>query len=196
LLALACVAFVGLAFLGFRAVPPPVQPVAVAEPVEQTVAVADPPGNPVPAPPPRAGVGEPPATGALRADASRKELKALAGTWRPISAENNGVKSPEESLKDVRWDRDADGKWTLRRDGKAVLVWAVKSLDPTTTPKAIDIEVASGAHEGVVYRGIYELDGDTLRICFALPDKPVRPTEFSAVKGSARALAEFKREKD
>ena len=68
-------------------------------------------------------------------------------------------------------------------------------LDPTKTPKAIDIEVASGEHKGVVYLGIYELDGDTLRICFAMPDRPVRPTEFSAGKGSVRALSEFKREK-
>jgi hypothetical protein len=41
---------------------------------------------------------------------------------------------------------------------------------------------------------IYELDGDTLRICFAMPDRPVRPTEFSAGKGSVRALSVFKRE--
>ena len=59
-----------------------------------------------------------------------------------------------------------------------------------------DIEVTAGVYKGVVYLGIYELDGDTLRICFALPDRPERPTDFSAARGTVRALAEFKRVKD
>jgi uncharacterized protein (TIGR03067 family) len=53
----------------------------------------------------------------------------------------------------------------------------------------------AGEYKGIVYLGIYELDGDTLRLCFALPDRPVRPSEFSASKGSVRALTEFKRGK-
>jgi uncharacterized protein (TIGR03067 family) len=84
----------------------------------------------------------------------------------------------------------------MRRGEETVLQWKVKTLDPTKTPKEIDIEVASGKYKGVVYLGIYELKGDTLRICFAMPDRPVRPTDFSAGKGSVRALSEFKREKN
>ncbi len=129
-------------------------------------------------------------------DAFKAELKAMAGLWRPISAENNGFKSSEENLKGELWNRDADGKWAMQRDGKTVVEWAIKSIDATAKPKTIDIEVASGTYKGVVYRGIYELDGDTLRICFALPDRAERPTEFSAGKGSLSALSEFKREEN
>jgi len=136
------------------------------------------------------------ASGAPPEDGITKELKALAGSWRPISTENNGYKSREGDLAGILWIRDADGKWTAWRGDKAVVEWAVKKIDPTQNPKTIDIEVTAGAYKGVVYLGIYELDGDTLRICFALPDKPERPTEFSAAKGSIRALSEFKREKD
>ena len=142
-----------------------------------------------------AGLGLPNASGGPREDVFKKELKAMAGTWRPVSAENNGFKVPEDHLKDTRRVLDADGKWSMRQGDKTVVEWKVKSLDPTKTPKAIDIEVASGEHKGVVYLGIYDLDRDTLRICFAMPDRPVRPTEFSAGKGSVRALSEFKREK-
>ena len=124
------------------------------------------------------------------------ELTAMAGTWKPVSAENNGFKASEADLKDTRRTLDADGKWTMRRGDKTVLEWKVKTLDPTKTPKQLDIEVASGEHKGVVYLAIYELDGDRLRICFAMPDKPVRPTEFTAGKGSVRALSEFKRVKE
>ena len=143
-----------------------------------------------------AGLGSPKVSGDPPGDAFTKELKALAGTWRPISAENNGYKASEEDLKGTLWIRDADGKWTLRRGTETLVEWAVKQIDATKNPKTIDIEITAGAYKGVVYLGIYELDGDTLRICFALPDKPERPTEFSASKGSVRALSEFKREKD
>jgi uncharacterized protein (TIGR03067 family) len=143
-----------------------------------------------------AGLGSLNASGDPPEDAFTKEMKALAGTWRPISAENNGYKASEEDLKGARWIRDADGKWTLWRGDKAVVEWAVKKIDAAKSPKTIDIEVAAGAYQGVVYLGIYDLDGDKLRICFALPDRAVRPTEFSASKGSIRALSEFRRVKD
>ena len=143
-----------------------------------------------------AGPGSANTSGAPPEDGITKELKALAGSWRPISTENNGYKSREGDLTGILWIRDADGKWTARRGDKVLVEWAVKKIDPTQNPKTIDIEVTAGPYKGVVYLGIYELDGDTLRICFALPDKPERPTEFSAAKGSIRALSEFKREKD
>jgi uncharacterized protein (TIGR03067 family) len=142
------------------------------------------------------GPGSSNASGAIPEEGMKQELKALAGTWRPVSAENNGYTAPEGSLDGNLWIRDADGKWTMRRDGKPVVEWMVKNIDSTKNPKTIDIEVAAGTYKGVVYLGIYELDGDTLRICFALPDKPERPTEFSAARGSIRALTEFRREKD
>jgi uncharacterized protein (TIGR03067 family) len=143
-----------------------------------------------------AGVGSPNASGDPPGDAFTKELKALAGTWRPIFTENNGYKSSPEDLKGILWIRDADGKWTARRGDKTVVEWAVKKIDATKNPKTIDLEITAGEYKGVVYLGIYELDGDTLRICFALPDRAERPTEFSASKGTVRALSEFKREKD
>jgi uncharacterized protein (TIGR03067 family) len=143
-----------------------------------------------------AGLGWPEAPGDPTDDAFTKELKALAGTWRPVSAENNGYQAPDEDLKGTRWTRDADGKWTMRRGDEALVWWAVKTIDATKNPRSIDIEVTAGPHKGVIYRGIYELDGDTLRICFALPERTERPTEFSARKGSICALSEFKREKN
>jgi uncharacterized protein (TIGR03067 family) len=135
------------------------------------------------------------ASGDPQEDDFKKELRAMAGNWRPVSAENNGVKASEDDLKDGRWVRDADGKWAFQRGDKTVLTWAVKVIDVTKKPKTIDIEVADGTHKGTVYKGIYELDGDTLRICFAMPDRDGRPTEFKAGKGSVCALSEFKREK-
>lgn len=144
-----------------------------------------------------AGLGLPKASGDPQDDAFRKELKAMAGTWRPISTENNGNKAPEEILKEIRWARDADGKWAMQRDDKTVLEWTVKKIDATKKPKTIDLEVTFGSHKGQIYRGIYELNGDTLRVCLAQPERTERPTEFSGRKGSnCDSLSEFKREKN
>jgi len=117
----------------------------------------------------------------------------MAGTWTVVSTENNGFKSSDGDWAGLLWIRDADGSWTAEQDGKVVVEWAVKKIDPTQHPKTIDIEVAAGAYKGVVYLGIYELDGDTLRICFTLPDKRGRPTDFSAARGTVRAFSEFRR---
>ncbi len=143
-----------------------------------------------------AGVGSADASGAPEGDTFTKELKALAGTWRPVSSENNGFKASEGDLAGLVWIRDEDGRWTMQRGGRPVVQWAVKAIDTTKNPKTIDIEVMADEYKGMVYLGIYELDGDTLRICLALPDRPERPTEFSASHGTLRALSELKREKD
>ena len=142
------------------------------------------------------GLGLPKASGDPKDDAFTKELKAMAGTWRSVFAENNGNKTSEEMLKEIRWIRDADGKWAMQRDDKTVLEWTVRKIDGIKKPKTIDLEVTVGHHKGVVYRGIYELDGDTLRVCLAQPESAERPSEFSAHKGSNFALSEFKREKN
>jgi uncharacterized protein (TIGR03067 family) len=128
-------------------------------------------------------------------DAATTQLRALAGTWQPVSAENNGVPASVGQLTGRVWIRRPDGRWTMLLDGKAVVEWTIKAIDSKKSPKTIDIEISAGAYKGVVYLGIYELKGDTLRICFALPDKPVRPTDFSAARGSVRALTEFRRVK-
>lgn len=129
-------------------------------------------------------------------DRFARELQALAGKWRPISAENNGYLASEAELKRDYWIREADGTWSMWRGGKVVVGWKVKKIDATKVPRAIDLEITMGPYTGIVYLGIYELEGDSLRIAFGLPARPVRPTEFSAHKWSGRALAVFKRERN
>ena len=126
----------------------------------------------------------------------KRELKARGGERRTIYTEKKGKKGTEGSMAGMLWTGEADGKWTARRDGKVQVEWAAKRIDPTQNPKTVDIEVMAGAYKGVVYLGIYELEGDTLRSCFAMPDRPERPTDFSAAKGTVRAFSEFTRGKE
>ena len=57
------------------------------------------------------------------------------------------------------------------------------TVDPTTRVKALDLDAADGPNKGKTTRCIYELDGDTLRICqgqagsdrpAGFPDKPAQ----------------------
>ena len=67
-------------------------------------------------------------------------------------------------------------------------------LDPSKTPKAIDFRPAGGQYKDKTLRGIYEIDGGMLKICFAEPDKE-RPAEFNSKAGSGWTLATHKKQK-
>jgi uncharacterized protein (TIGR03067 family) len=76
-------------------------------------------------------------------------------------------------------------------------------IDPTRKPKALDIregEPPSGKSVNATRKGppvlaIYELDGDTLRVCWAPLEKRERPKEFAAKPGSNHSLVVLKRQK-
>jgi uncharacterized protein (TIGR03067 family) len=100
-------------------------------------------------------------------------------------------------LKGIRYVFKADGTFRLEKDGEAQMEGTIK-LDPAKKPKQIDYKIeksTSEAWKGVTSRGIYELDGDTLKVCRTWPDNDTRPTEFAAGKDSKLILSEFKREK-
>lgn len=70
-------------------------------------------------------------------------------------------------------------------------------LDPTKKPKTIDMTfpAALDAKEDQKVLGIYELEGDTLRLCYG-PDRGKRPTELNSKAGSKRSVIVFKRTQD
>jgi uncharacterized protein (TIGR03067 family) len=139
------------------------------------------------------GVGLSGAADEAKEEAVKKELKALQGTWRPISQELDGKKTSEEELKDRAVVFDAAGKASLRHGDKILLESAWK-IDPTKKPKAVDSTYTSGENKGKTRLGIYELEGDTLRVCLG-PIGKERPTEFSSKPGSGNLLFRFEREK-
>lgn len=141
------------------------------------------------------GFGSAAAFGDAQEDAFKKELKALAGAWRPILIETDGDKAPEEVLKELNMTRDDTGKVVMRQGDTVVLEGRVKKIDASKNPKTMDTEELVGKKKGNIIQGIYEIDGDSLRVCVVLPGKGERPTEFSAKAGSGRTLIVYKREK-
>src|SRR5207253_6260991 len=98
-----------------------------------------------------------------------------------------------EQLEKTRSIFSADGSAMVQREGKTIIKGNFK-IDPTKKPKQSEATYTEGELKGKTVLGIYEVDGDNMRICSALPGKD-RPTEFSSKEGSGHALITYKREK-
>jgi uncharacterized protein (TIGR03067 family) len=125
-------------------------------------------------------------------DAVKKEMTQLEGEWSMVSGEANGFSMPKETVNTGK--RVAkDGETTITFGGQ-IYFKARISIDPTRKPKAIDYTMTEGPTKGKTHLGIYELDGDTVKFCFAAPGKD-RPTDFTAKEGSERTSSVWKRDK-
>jgi uncharacterized protein (TIGR03067 family) len=123
---------------------------------------------------------------------AKKELDRLKGTWSVTAAESEGQKAPEEEVRSIKMTFSAD-KMTINQKGKDLPMEF--RLDPTKKPRTIDIVPTEGAQKGKVIAGIYQLDGDELKLCLSRPGKEQRPTEFATKAGSESVLLTLKRDK-
>lgn len=130
--------------------------------------------------------------GAMPADDSKRDLEKLAGEWTMESAERDGDKVPEEFARSLKRTVKGD-EYIISRDGEELSKGKFK-LDASKKPKEIDLTPSSGPAEGQTIKGIYELDGDTFKICYGPPEGE-RPKEFAAPAGSGNTLAVWKRDK-
>jgi uncharacterized protein (TIGR03067 family) len=125
-------------------------------------------------------------------DGVKEETARLEGEWSMVSGEADGQSLPKDAVKGGR--RIAKDGVTRITIGGMVYFKAKFTIDPAKKPKAIDYEMTEGPTKGKTHLGIYELDGDTVKFCFAAPGA-ARPTEFTAPEGSQRTLSVWKRHK-
>ena len=123
---------------------------------------------------------------------AKKEMAQLEGEWTMVSGEIDGQTLPEEMRKTAK-RVVKDGQTTVTIGGR-LFMKAKFAIDPAKKPKTIDYTMTEGPTKGKTQLGIYELEGDTVKFCFAAPDKE-RPTEFTAGEGSRRTLSVWKRDK-
>lgn len=117
----------------------------------------------------------------IRADDVEKELKKFQGTWAFESVEVAGQKVPPEPLKGMTITMEGD-KYIVKMND-VVVEAASQKIDPSKSPKTMDVTVTEGPNKGKVYLAIYEINGDTLKVCFD-PEGKKRPTEFKGDVGS------------
>jgi uncharacterized protein (TIGR03067 family) len=120
---------------------------------------------------------------------AKKEQEKLQGEWTMQSGERDGEQFPEELVKALKRTVTGD-KYVITRDGET-LAKGTFMLDPWQKPKTIDGKM-EGADKTV--QGIYELDGDTLKICNGQPGE-ARPKEFATKAGSGLTLVVWKKVK-
>ncbi len=118
--------------------------------------------------------------------AAKEELKKFQGTWKIELQEEDGKKLSEAELKG-RTISFGSSLFLVRKKGAMEQIGKVK-IDPAK--KSINATVDKGTHEGDLLPGIYELDGDTLKICLST-DGDSRPKDFKP--GPDRLLMVCKR---
>ena len=130
----------------------------------------------------------------------QKELERLQGTWEVVSAELNGRDSTHDykqlglkiTFKNNVWIT-TESIGPLRDTADSCLI----KLSPSDSPKQFDrvvIHVADGMTDRTVMRGIYELTGDSLKMCINMPGAN-RPTNFSSIPSNGYFSAVFTRVK-
>lgn len=121
-----------------------------------------------------------------------KELKKFQGAWTFESVETAGKKESADELKGMTLTFEG-AKHTVKK-GDEVIQVGTQKIDPSKSPKTIDVTMTDGPSKGMVMLGIYEIDGDTLKVCFDFEGKK-RPTEFKSPAGSPTFLNVHKRAK-
>jgi uncharacterized protein (TIGR03067 family) len=93
----------------------------------------------------------------------------------------------------VKWcKRITRGDLTTVVAGPQVMLKARFSLEHARAPSAVNYVNLAGAQKGKAQLGIFELAGETLRVCMAAPGKS-RPAEFSSQAGDGRSYTTWRR---
>ena len=122
---------------------------------------------------------------------AREALRPLQGTWVPLKAELGGAAFPAKSLEGFRLVIKGD---TYRVTAGEKTDEGVLEVMPEKTPKAMDVKGTRGPNKGKTFLAIYEVKGDTLRVCYDLDGKG-RPREFKTAKGKNHFLVTYERHK-
>jgi RNA polymerase sigma factor (sigma-70 family) len=120
----------------------------------------------------------------------KAELDRLQGTWNIVDLEVDGTKMADGNLKAANVVVQGD---TFTSISMGATYKGAMKLDLTSAPKKLDIVFNEGPEKGNTALAIYELDGDTWRICLTVTST-VRPTAFVTNAGSGHALETLKRE--
>ena len=126
-------------------------------------------------------------------DETAKDLGRLQGTWVHESMqEDPKVKRPGRKLMKLEVQ---EGQVTIVFENFRTFK-PIVHFDASKSPKQIDFTFDEGNRKDKVWQGIYQIDSDTLTLCFPVePDGNNRPSEFTTPDNSGLRLVVLKREK-
>jgi uncharacterized protein (TIGR03067 family) len=119
--------------------------------------------------------------------AGTSDKDKLQGAWKVVSGVKGGKDMPAEMLKSVEMSFVGDKMVVKNNNMQAEFPF---KIDATKKPKEMDITLP----DGKTGTGIYELDGDTLKVAHGEVGDP-RPKDFTSKEGSNVTVTVMKREK-
>lgn len=118
------------------------------------------------------------------------DTTAVQGRWQPVQAELAGQSVPDTILQSISLRLD-HGKYAVHAGPSADL--GTYLLDVNAQPKSMVITGTEGPNQGRTFPAIYELTGDTLRICYDLSGAQY-PSEFKTLAGTQLYLVTYHRQ--
>ncbi len=130
-----------------------------------------------------------PPEGKEKETGSGGELNRVEGSWQVASVEAEGERLSAQAVTNI-YMIITDHKYEVMNLG--VETGGTFEVDNTKTPSQIEIHCTTGADSGSSWPGIYEVNGDELRVCYARRGKK-RPTAFSAIDNPSLMMITYKR---
>jgi uncharacterized protein (TIGR03067 family) len=118
------------------------------------------------------------------------DAKSIQGVWKPVTAVLGGKPMPPPVVNAITLKLTND-LYEVTVEGERPDNGTVK-LDPKASPKKMTITGTKGPNIGKTFLAIYELKGDTLRICYDLSGEKF-PTEYKSTEGTKLYLVTYKR---
>lgn len=121
------------------------------------------------------------------------DVGAVQGTWLAVAVTADGRRAPDAEARMFRIAVAGD-RLTFGAGGEDRT--ARFALDPTRSPRGIDLTWLDGPEKGRTVRGIYAREGGRLRLCVPNPktgDAGARPGGFTAAAGEGRMLFTLER---
>jgi len=119
----------------------------------------------------------------------KSDLETLQGRWKIVSLELDGSVFPEAALTDASIAIQGN---EFISSGMGSEYRGTLEVDAAASPKSLTMHFTAGPEKGNVNLGIYELAGDSWRICLATRGN-TRPQQFATVPGTGIALEVLKR---
>jgi RNA polymerase sigma-70 factor (ECF subfamily) len=136
----------------------------------------------------------PPPPGQRADEGVVRELERLQGEWKMVALEVNGKKVDDNVVR--TWLLVIEGDRYNPGSGEVSTEYAFR-IDPTRTPKAIDLIPSEGPYHGKAFRAVYSLNGDRLTVCRPLDPDDDRPAGLcaSSRRGSGTTRVVWERRK-
>jgi uncharacterized protein (TIGR03067 family) len=128
-------------------------------------------------------------------EAAQKELKKIEGKWKAVKVVLGGNEDGDGKDRFIEFK---GRKLIVTDDGKEMEFFEVAAMDPSTTPKILDLKALldeGPLTKGSVVEAIYKLDGDDLTIALYIGEGKKRPEKFESEKESMVIVVTLKREK-